>query len=60
MGIGVGIVLIALAAILLAPVETDESSNDIQLSDEIDIVADQAKEYSVDISEGLDVGDNTP
>ena len=57
-GIGVGIGLIALAAILLAPGEMNESSMGVELSDEIDVVADEAKEYTVDISEGLKVGDD--
>ena len=59
-GIGVGIGLIALAVIFLVPGEVDGPPNGIQLSDEIDIVADESKEYSVDISEGLDVGDSPP
>ena len=59
-GIGVGIGLIALAVILLVPGEVDGPPNGIQLSDEINITADEAKEYSVDISEGLDVGDSPP
>ena len=59
-GVGVGIGLIALAVILLAPGEVDGPPNGIQLSDQIDIAADESKEYSVDISEGLNVGDSTP
>ena len=59
-GVGVGIGLIALAIILLAPSEMDQPPNGIQLSDEINIAADESKEYSVDISEGLDVGDSPP
>ena len=36
----------------------NESSMGVELSDEIDVVADEAKEYTVDISEGLKVGDD--
>ena len=59
-GIGVGIGLIALAAILLVPGEVDESPIDVQLSDEVEIVVEESKEYTVDISEGLEIGDNPP
>ena len=59
-GIGVGIWLIALAVIFLVPGEVDESPNDVQLSDEVEIMVDESKEYTVDISEGLEVGDNPP
>jgi len=59
-GIGVGIGLIALAVIFLVPGEVDESPNDVQLSDEVEIMVDESKEYTVDISEGLEVGDNPP
>jgi len=59
-GIGVGIGLVALAVILLVPGEVDESPIDVQLSDEVEILVDESKEYTVDISEGLEVGDNPP
>ena len=59
-GIGVGIGLIALAVIFLVPGEVDESPNDVQLSDEVEIMVDESIEYTVDISEGLEVGDNPP
>jgi hypothetical protein len=56
-GIGVGVGLIALAVILLVPGEMDESPIDVQLSDEVEIVVEESKEYTVDISEGLEIGD---
>ena len=56
-GIGVGVGLIALAVILLVPGEMDESPIDVQLSDEVEIMVEESKEYSVDISEGLEIGD---
>lgn len=59
-GIGVGIALVALAVILLVTGEVDESPIDVQLSDEVEILVDESKEYTVDISEGLEVGDNPP
>jgi len=59
-GIGVGIGLVALAVILLVPGEVDESPIDVQLSDEVEILVDESKEYTVDISEGLEIGDTPP
>ena len=59
-GIGVGIGLIALAVIFLVPGEVDESPIDVQLSDEVEILVDESKEYTVDISEGLEIGDSPP
>ena len=59
-GIGVGIGLIALAVILLTPGGVDESPMEVQLSDEVEIIVDESKQYTVDISEGLKVGDNPP
>ena len=59
-GIGVGVGLIALAAILLIPGEVDEAPIDVQLSDEVEILVDESKEYTVDISEGLEIGDSRP
>ena len=56
-GIGVGIALVALAVILLVTGEVDESPIDVQLSDEVEIMVDESKEYTVDISEGLEIGD---
>ena len=58
--IGVGIGLIALAVILLTPGGVDESPMEVQLSDEVEIIVDESKQYTVDISEGLKVGDNPP
>ena len=63
-GIGIGIVLIALAVIILVPEDTDvsqdESPSGVQLSDEVKVVAEDTKSYDVNISEGLDVGDENP
>ena len=63
-GIGIGIVLIALAVMLSVPGETDqmqdESPSGVQLSDEVQVVAEDTKSYDVNISEGLDLGDENP
>jgi len=63
-GIGVGIGLIALAVIFLAPNDADISQNEspmgVELSDQVDVVSEESKSYDVDISEGLEVGDGSP
>ena len=63
-GIGVGIGLIALAFIVLTPGGDesiqDESSMQVQLSDEIDVEAEESKSFEVSISEGVKVGDVPP
>ena len=63
-GIGVGIGLIALAFIMLAPGEDDviqeESPMQVQLSDDIEIEAEESKSFEVSISEGVKVGDVPP
>ena len=63
-GIGVGIGLVALAVILLSSGETDpgqdKSSTGVEISDEVQVVAEDTKSYDVNISEGLDLGDENP
>ena len=63
-GIGVGIGLIALAFIVLAPGGDesiqDESSMQVQLSDDIEVEAEESKSFEVSISEGVKVGDVPP
>ncbi len=60
-GIGVGIGLIALAFIVLSPGGDesiqDESSMQVQLSDDIEVEAEESKSFEVSISEGVKVGD---
>ena len=60
-GIGVGIGLIALAFIVLSPGGDesiqDESSMQVQLSDDIEVEAEETKSFEVSISEGVKVGD---
>ena len=63
-GIGVGIGLIALAFIVLSPGGDesiqDESSMQVQLSDDIEVEAEESKSFEVSISEGVKVGDVPP
>ena len=63
-GIGVGIGLIALAFIVFAPGGDesiqDESSMQVQLSDDIEVEAEESKSFEVNISEGVKVGDVPP
>jgi len=59
-GIGVGIGLIALAVIFLAPAEVDESPMGVELSDQVEIATEENKSYGVEISEGLELGDGSP
>ena len=62
-GIGVSIGLIALAFIILAPgddVIQDESSMQVQLSDDVEVISDESKSFEVNISEGVKVGDVPP
>ena len=59
-GIGVGLGLIALAVIFLAPSEVDESPMGVELSDQIEIATEENKSYGVEISEGLELGDGSP
>ena len=63
-GIGVGIGLIALAFIVLSPGGDesiqDESSMQVQLSDDVEVISDESKSFEVNISEGVKVGDVPP
>ena len=63
-GIGVAIGLIALAFIMLAPGDDNaipnEPSMEVQLSDDIEVEAEESKSFEVNISEGVKVGDVPP
>ena len=63
-GIGVGIGLIALAFIVLTPGGDEsiqeESSMQVQLSDDIEVEVEETKSFEVNISEGVKVGDVPP
>ena len=63
-GIVVGIGLIALAFIMSAPGEDgaiqEEPPMQVQLSDDIEVEAEESKSFEVSISEGVKVGDVPP
>ena len=60
-GIGVVIVLIAIAALYMMN-QTDESSTQVDLSEDVEITAEDSKSSDtlVDLEEGVTVGDKPP
>ena len=58
-GIGVVIVLIAIAAFYMVN-QTDESDTQVDLSEDVEITAEESKSYEVVIEEGVKVGDKPP
>ena len=60
-GIGVGIVLIAIAAFYMMN-QTDESNTQVDLSEDVEIAAEESKSSDtlVDLEEGVTVGDKPP
>ena len=60
-GIGVGIVLIAIAALYMMDL-SDESNTQVELSEEVEMTAEESKteSYEVVIDEGVKVGDKPP
>ena len=58
-GIGIGIVLIAIAALYMTDM-SDESNTQIDLSENVEMTADESKSYEVVIEEGVKVGDKPP
>ena len=59
-GIGIGIVLIAIAALMMN--QTDESNTQVDLSEDVEITAEDSKSSDtlVVIEEGVSVGDKPP
>ena len=59
-GIGIGIVLIAIAALMMN--QTDESNTQVDLSEDVEITAEESKSSDtlVVIEEGVKVGDKPP
>tara|TARA_B100000749_G_C18079440_1_gene323051 strand:- start:27 stop:227 length:201 start_codon:yes stop_codon:yes gene_type:complete len=59
-GIGIGIVLIAIAALMMN--QTDESNTQVDLSEDVEIAAEESKSSDtlVVIEEGVSVGDKPP
>jgi uncharacterized OB-fold protein len=60
-GIGVGIVLVAIAALYMMDL-SDESDTQVELSEEVEMTAEESdtESYEVVIEEGVQVGDKPP
>ena len=60
-GIGVGIVLIAIAALYMMDL-SDESSTQVDLSENVEMTAEESdtESYEVKLDEGVKVGDKPP
>jgi len=60
-GIGVGIVLIAIAALYMMN-QTDESATQVDLSENVEMTAEESdtESYQVELGEGIQVGDKPP
>ena len=60
-GIGVGIVLIAIAALYMMDL-SDESDTQVDLSENVEMTAEESdtESYQVELGEGIQVGDKPP
>ena len=60
-GIGVGIVLIAIAALYMMD-QTDESATQVDLSENVEMTAEESdtESYQVELDEGVKIGDAPP
>ena len=58
-GIGVVIVLIAITALYMMN-QTDESNMQVDLSEDVEMSAEETKSYEVNIDEGIKIGDKPP
>ena len=58
-GIGVVIVLIAIAALYMMNL-SGESTTQVELSEKVEMTADESKSYDVELDEGVKVGDKPP
>ena len=56
-GIGVVIVLIAIAAFYMVN-QSEESTTQVELDENLEMTAEQSKGYEVDLEEGVQAGDN--
>ena len=56
-GIGVAIILIAISALYMMN-QSDEPTSQVELSEEIEMTAEESKEYVVDLDEGVQAGGN--
>ena len=60
-GIGVGIVLVAIAALYMMDL-SDESNTQVELSEEVEMTAEESdtESYEVKLDEGVKIGDKPP
>ena len=58
-GIGVGIVLIAIAAFYMTN-QSEGSDTQVELSEEVEMTAEESKSFEVVIDEGIKVGAEPP
>ena len=60
-GIGIGIVLIAIAALYMVN-QTEESNTQVDLSEEVEMTAEESdtESYEVKLDEGVKIGDAPP
>ena len=58
-GIGIGILLIAIAALYMTDM-SDESDTQVDLSEDVEMSAEETKSYEVNIDEGIKIGDKPP
>jgi len=60
-GIGVGIVLIAIAALYMMDL-SDESDTQVDLSEEVEMTAEESdtESFEVELDEGVKIGDKPP
>ena len=56
-GIGVVIILIAIAALYMMN-QSDESTTQVELDENVEMTAEQSKGYEVDLEEGVQAGGN--
>ena len=58
-GIGVAIVLIAISALYMMN-QSEESTSQVELSEEVEMTAEESKSFEVVIDEGIKVGAEPP
>ena len=58
-GIGVVIILIAISALYMMN-QSDESTSQVELSEEVEMTAEESKGYEVDLEEGVQAGSAQP
>ena len=58
-GIGVVVILIAISALYMMN-QSDESTSQVQLDEEVEMTAEESKGYEVDLEEGVQAGGAPP